>query len=85
MHPHSTRHLSTERFELYQSLGFEIVHDHIVNINPKGERIEVDFSTTAAECIVPVAIAKAFEAGHQAGQAHLQNKVRDMLGLTPTL
>ena len=66
---------------MYQSHGFDVVHNHTVNINPQGERIEVDFSATDPDFIVRVAIKKAYEAGQRAGQETLQAKMRNLLGM----
>ena len=80
MKPRHQPSLTLERMKLYESLGFDVLHDHRVNINPMGERIEVDFSATDPEFIVQVAIKQAFEAGQRAGETALQNKLRGLLG-----
>ena len=80
MKPRHQPSLTLERMKLYESLGFDVLHDHRVNINPMGERIEVDFSATDPEFIVQVAIKQAFEAGQRAGQDALQRKLRGLLG-----
>lgn len=77
------RHFSTPtpaRIKLYESLGFDILHNHRVNVNPMGEPVEVDFSATDEDYIVQVAIKKAFEAGQRAGEEALQAKLRNLLG-----
>ena len=70
-----------EKFNRYESLGFEVIHEHRVNINPQGEHVEVDFSATGQEFLVQVAIKKAYEAGQRAGQEVFQEKMRTLLGL----
>ena len=65
----------------YHAHGFDLIHDHIVNVNPLGERVEVDFSATDPDLIVQVAIKKAYEAGQRAGEANLQAKLRGLLGV----
>ena len=80
MKPRHQPSLTLERMKLYESLGFDVLHDHRVNIKPTGERIEVDFSATDPEFIVQVAINQAFEAGLRAGQVALQCKLRGLLG-----
>lgn len=84
MNPRKTRGPSAERIQLYRSLGFELVHNDTVNINPSGVPIEVDFSAVASEYILQVAIQKAFDAGRNAGEEHLQTKVRHLLGIEPS-
>lgn len=82
MNPNAiARTVSTERFALYEGLGFDIIHNHIVNINPTGERIEVDFSAIDPDYLVQVAINKAYDAGLAAGEAALQAKLRSLLGV----
>lgn len=76
----SNNSLSLERFKFYESLGFEILHNHRVNVNPMGEPVEVDFSATDPDFIVQVAVKKAFEAGQRAGEEALQAKLRSLLG-----
>lgn len=77
------RHLNSptpERIKLYESLGFDILHNHLVNVNPMGEPVEVDFSATDPDFIVQIAVKKAFEAGQRAGEEALQAKLRSLLG-----
>lgn len=79
--PKNNRSITLSQLATYQSYGFDVVHNHIVNINPLGERIEVDFSATDPDFIVQVAIKKAYEEGQRAGQEALQAKMRSLLGV----
>ena len=65
----------------YQAHGFDVIHEHVVNVNPMGGAVEVDLSATDPDCVVRVAVKKAYEAGHRAGEAALQAKLRDILGV----
>lgn len=82
--PAPGRHAPTMvQIATYQSHGFNVIHQHTVDINPMGPPVEVDFSATDPDFIVRVAIKKAYEAGKSAGEAQMQQKVRDLLGLEP--
>ncbi len=80
MNPRHLNSPSPERIKLYESLGFDILHNHRVNVNPMGEPVEVDFSATDPDFIVQIAVKKAFEAGQRAGEEALQAKLRGLLG-----
>jgi hypothetical protein len=74
-----------EQLMVYQSHGFGVIHNHVVNINPTGVPVEVDFSATDPDLIVQVAIKKAYEAGRREGEVTLQEKFRMLLGVeTPS-
>lgn len=73
----------TERFNLYNALGFKVLHEHRVDINPAGERIEVNFATTSNEAIVKTAIQEAYLAGRRAGECAIQRKLGTLLGVAP--
>lgn len=81
MHLGSRNIPDTARIALYDSYGFNILHNHRVDINPRGPAVEVDFSATDPAQLVQVAIKAAYEAGLQAGEAALQAKMRSLLGV----
>ena len=81
MNPRARHQTEFVRIELKEKLGFDVLHRDVVNINPKGTSIEVDFSATDMEQIVQVAIKRAYEAGVQAGEQAVQAKIRTLLGL----
>lgn len=68
---------------MYQALGFEVLHGHCVNVNPRGEPVEVDFSATADENVVSVALDAVFRAGKAAGTLAMQNRFRALIGESP--
>lgn len=72
---------TTQQIAKYQSHGFEVIHLHTVNVNPLGERVDVDLSATDPTLLVQVAVKAAYEAGLRAGEAALQAKLRSLLGV----
>jgi hypothetical protein len=58
------RYNNNDRFDLYVSLGFEVVHNDIVIVNPSGAvPIEIDFSAVSESAIMSHAIEKAYSIG----------------------
>jgi hypothetical protein len=72
-----------ERFHMYTSYGFSVLHYDNVLINPNSRypNIEVDFSGITDNEIVLHAINKAYESGLEEGKRVQQKLFREVIGL----